>query len=140
MSFDSLGDLNWLAVVVATIAYFVLGALWYAPPVFGNAWMRAAGLSMEGDGPGPAIYIAPFIGSLVAVIATGMLTLATASDTASEGFTLGLVLAIGFAVTLIGVTAVFESTKPNAATWAMITAGYHSVGLVVAAVILAAWD
>lgn len=36
MSFDVLGDLNWLAVVVAAIAYFALGALWYAPPVFGT--------------------------------------------------------------------------------------------------------
>ena len=37
MSFDALGDLNWLAVIVAAIAYFALGAIWFAPPVFGKA-------------------------------------------------------------------------------------------------------
>ncbi len=29
---------NWLAIVVATIAYFCLGAIWFGP-VFGKAWM-----------------------------------------------------------------------------------------------------
>lgn len=37
MSLDTLGDLNWLAVVAATLAYFALGAVWYAPPIFGRA-------------------------------------------------------------------------------------------------------
>ncbi len=53
ISLDVLGDLNWLAVIVAAIAYFVLGAIWYAPPVLGNAWMRAGGVEMpEGERPG----------------------------------------------------------------------------------------
>lgn len=140
MDLDVLSDLNWLAVIVAALAYFMLGALWYAPPIFGNAWMKAAGLSMEGEGPGPAIYVAPFVGALVATIATAMLAMATASDTASEGLVLGIVIAVGFAATLIGTTAVFESTKPNAARWAMISAGYHAVGIVIAAVIMSTWD
>ena len=32
MTFDSLSDLNWLAVLVAALAYFAIGAVWYAPP------------------------------------------------------------------------------------------------------------
>ncbi len=43
MSLSVLGDLNWLAVLVATIAYFALGALWYAEFAFGKAWQRAVG-------------------------------------------------------------------------------------------------
>ena len=58
MSFDTQNDLNWLAVIVAALAYFVIGALWYAPPVFGKAWMAAGGMTVEpGDGPGPAISL-----------------------------------------------------------------------------------
>jgi hypothetical protein len=41
MSFDLLGDLDWLAMIAAAIAYFVVGAAWYAPSVFGRAWMAA---------------------------------------------------------------------------------------------------
>jgi hypothetical protein len=29
VSFDVLGDLNWLAVIVAALAYFAMGAVWY---------------------------------------------------------------------------------------------------------------
>jgi hypothetical protein len=44
MTFDVLADLKWPAIVVATIAYFALGAVWYSPPVFGKAWMRVSGI------------------------------------------------------------------------------------------------
>ena len=38
---------NWLAVIAATIAAFMLGGLWYSPLLFAKAWQRAAGLSDE---------------------------------------------------------------------------------------------
>jgi hypothetical protein len=61
MTFDALGDLNWLAVIVAALAYFAIGAVWYAPPVFGKAWMAAGGMAMPeaGTRPSPAIYLTP---------------------------------------------------------------------------------
>lgn len=40
-------EINWLGALVAGIAGFVLGALWYSA-VFGKVWMRDHGLSMEG--------------------------------------------------------------------------------------------
>ena len=40
-------ELNWIAVIVATLASFVLGAVWYSPLLFGKAWQREAGLSDE---------------------------------------------------------------------------------------------
>ncbi len=33
-------EINYLAVVIATVAAMLVGALWYAPRVFGTAWMR----------------------------------------------------------------------------------------------------
>ena len=142
MSFDSLSDLNWLAVVVATLAYFVLGGIWYAPPVLGNVWMKAAGLETpaDGGGPGAVIYVAPLVGAFIASVATAMLAAATGSDTVDEGVVLGLVVGIGYAASLFTVTAAFESNKPQASTWAVITGGYHVAGLVLSAVIVSAWQ
>jgi hypothetical protein len=40
-------EINWIAVLVATIASFALGALWYSPALFGKAWQREAGLTDE---------------------------------------------------------------------------------------------
>ena len=39
-------NINWLAVVVSTVAYFALGAIWYGP-VFGKAWQKGVGLTDE---------------------------------------------------------------------------------------------
>jgi iron(III) transport system permease protein len=73
MSLDALGDLNWLAVIVAAVAFFGLGAIWYAPPVFGRAWARSAGVELpEGEQPGAAFYIGPFATCLVSTIATAL--------------------------------------------------------------------
>ena len=140
MSFDVLSDLNWLAVIVGALVYFALGAVWYAPPVFGNVWMKAAGLSMEGEGPGAAIYVAPLIFSFLGTIANAMLAEATGSNSVGDGVVLGFVVAIGYGLSLIAVTAVFESNKPNATAWGAITAGYHMVGLLASAIIVSAWD
>jgi hypothetical protein len=141
MDFDVLSDLNWLAVIVAALAYFVLGGIWYAPPVFGKAWMAAAGMpeTPEGERPGPAIYLGPFVGSLLGSIAMAMLAKATGSDTLSEGLVLGLVTGIGFAMALIGTTALFETQKPRKVTWFWITALYHAVSFVLVAAIVSAW-
>ena len=38
--------IHWLAIVVAALAGFPLGMLWYGP-LFRNAWMAATGVTME---------------------------------------------------------------------------------------------
>jgi hypothetical protein len=40
-------EVNYLAVVIAAIASFLLGGLWYSPALFGKVWQREAGLSDE---------------------------------------------------------------------------------------------
>jgi hypothetical protein len=40
-------ELNWIAVTVAAVSSLVLGAVWYAPPLFGKKWMALAGLTEE---------------------------------------------------------------------------------------------
>jgi uncharacterized membrane protein len=142
VTFDVLSDLNWLAVLVAALAYFAIGALWYAPPVFGKMWMAAGGMAMPeaGTRPSPAIYLTPLVGSVLSAIALGMLAKATDSETLQQGIALGLVVAIGFAVSITFVTAQFESEKPKPMVWAAITAGYHAVGILVAAIIVASWQ
>jgi uncharacterized protein DUF1761 len=38
---------NWIAVFVAAIACFLLGAVWYSNALFGRAWQREAGVTDE---------------------------------------------------------------------------------------------
>ena len=39
-------DFNWIAVILAALAGFLVGGLWYGP-LFGKAWQAAVGLSDE---------------------------------------------------------------------------------------------
>lgn len=140
MSLDLLGDVNWLGVVVATIAYFALGAVWYLPQTFGSVWMRSMGWEPRPDErPRPAIYAAPIVTSLVAVTAVAMIAEAAGADGLGDGLVLWLVVGVGIAASLFFVTAIFEPTKPQPMTWFAITAGYHLVGLLIASLLLSLW-
>ncbi len=141
MSFDVLGDINWLAVVVAAIAYFAIGAAWYSPALLGKPWMRSIGWDAEQEPPAmtPVSYVGPLVGYLVAAAAVASLAFATDTDTFGEGIVLGLVVGIGVAAVLAYVTAVFDPQKKEPMTWFAITAGYHLVGLLVTAVVVALW-
>ena len=35
-------EINWWAVILATVSTMVVGSAWYAPRVFGNWWEKAA--------------------------------------------------------------------------------------------------
>jgi hypothetical protein len=61
------------------------------------------------------------------------------ADGLGDGIRLGLVVGIGLVMSLVGVTAFFEPTKKSKLAWGVITAGYHFVGVVVVALIVASW-
>jgi hypothetical protein len=139
MSFETLGDINWLAVLVGTVAYFALGGVWYAAPVFGRAWQRAGGVEIpEGQSPGAKYYVGPLLTCFVSSIATAMLAFATASATVAEGLVLGIVVGVGFALPLSILGGMFDQ-KPEPGVYVAITAGYHIVGLLIVGVIVSAW-
>lgn len=51
-------EVNWLAVLLATLASMVVGSLWYAPPLLGKIWMRLADIDekkMEKAGLKPIV-------------------------------------------------------------------------------------
>lgn len=41
-------DINYLAVIAATLSSMIVGSIWYTPKVFGNYWMRAANITPSG--------------------------------------------------------------------------------------------
>lgn len=141
MSFSVLGDLNWLAVVVAVIVYFAIGGLWFSPVVLGKQWQDAIGWNEKdaAQATSAKMYVIPLVTCLVATVALAMLAEATATDTFGEGLVLGIVAAIGMVAAALYVTGFFDPRKPKPGVWIGITAGYHVIGLLVAAVILALW-
>ena len=76
---------------------------------------------------------------MLSAIALGLIAAASATDTFEEGIVLGLVVAVGFAIPIALVTAQFETQKPKPMVWGAINGGYHVVGNLVAAIIVASW-
>lgn len=128
-------DVNWLAVLAATVAAFVLGGLWYSPVLFGKAWQKAAGLSDETLKAGnPAVifggaFVLAFIASAMFAMFIGPMTLGPA---AAAGFAAGLC----WVATSFGINGLFER-KPLALT--LINGGYHTVQFTLIGAILGAW-
>jgi len=63
-------DVNYLAVFLAALSSMVVGSLWYMPGVFGNAWMRMTGVTMDKNkgmsaGANVWMYGSVFVASLV---------------------------------------------------------------------------
>jgi hypothetical protein len=40
--------INYFAVILATLSSMVVGSIWYTPKVFGNYWMKQAGVTPSG--------------------------------------------------------------------------------------------
>jgi len=140
MEFGVLGDLNWLAVIVAGLLYYALGALWYAQAVFGRTWQQSMGWQPPDDyRPSPLMYLVPLVTCLVTAIAVGMLAEASATDTFGEGIVLGLVAGIGVAAASLYVTGFFDPQKPKPMTTTAINSGYHVVGILLVGAIVGSW-
>jgi hypothetical protein len=133
---DSLTSVDWLAVTLATLAYFLLGALWFTP-LFGRAWDRSLGIERKrGERYPPIYYVLPLVSSLLVSLATAVLAGAIGIEGWADAAMLGLVVGIGYSAAVTFTNAVTPTT-PHPLAFAAITGSYHVVGAVIAAVIIA---
>jgi hypothetical protein len=142
VSFDALGQLNWLAVIVGAAVYFALGALWYSPMLFARQWQRSIGWDPTATPPeqSPMTYVIPAVAYLVMAIAIGLIAAASGTDTIGEGVVLGVVTGIGLSLAHTFVDASFDPNKPEPWTWFAINGTYHALGLLIVSVVVAAWQ
>jgi hypothetical protein len=108
MVFDFFGGLNWLAIIVATVAWFAFSAIWYSVPPLSKAWMREAKVT-PGDGPPLVTLLIPtFIGYFVTTIVIALLARAVGADDLTDGLVLGILLGVGFGVIGALVVQIYE--------------------------------
>ncbi len=70
-------DINFLAIAVAALVPLIMGFIWYHPKMFGNVWMREAGLTTDclKGGNMALIFILTFIFSFFIAIVLQFLTI-----------------------------------------------------------------
>ncbi len=130
--------LNYWAVLVAGVVYWILGAIWYARPVFGNAWLKGTGKTPEQI---KAEYSAKkviwaLVASLVQAYGIGRMMSYTMAGSLVDGLLVGLLLSTCLVLPSIGISDIMES-RPTKLTW--INVLYVVVGYVIMGLIMGFW-
>jgi hypothetical protein len=128
---------NYLAILVAALSNFILGGIWYAPPVFGNAWMRENGFTAESlarAGGMARIFGGAFV--LALIMAFNLAAFIGPKASLSFGLFAGAAAGFGWVALAFGVTYLFERKSLRLF---FINAGYHAVAFTIMGAILGAW-
>jgi len=139
MDTEIFSNLNWLAILVAGVAYFLLGAIWYSF-VFKNSWIKASGVNVNDPNMKKGVA-QTMLASLVLMIIASLgialfLSKISGSSNWMTGAKVGLVAGVCFSATGICISYLYEK-RP----WMLhlINAGYNIAGCVIAGIILSVW-
>ena len=128
---------NYLAVVVAAVAYWFLGFLWYGV-LFNKAWMALEhGTVEQSKSVSPVVPLAvSFLLELLIAYSLALLCIWRNANTASRGASVGVLVWIGFVGPIALMTYMFEM-RPRALY--AINEFYPLAGLILMGAILGAW-
>jgi hypothetical protein len=125
-------DINWLAVLLAALAGFIVGGLWYSV-LFAKVWQREAGVTDEQLKHGT---VRVFVGSfLLAVVMAVVLAAFIGDGGAGFGALAGLVTGAAWVAAALGVNYLFER---RSLTLFAINASYNIVTFTAMGLILGA--
>lgn len=127
---------NWLSVLVATVAAFIVGSIWYSSLLFGKTWQSLIKLSDEDmkQANMPMIFGLAFLLNLIMAAVLDLLI--GTESTLLSGLITGLVIALAFIATAIGINYLFSR---KSFSLYLIDAGYFVVFFVIMGAILGAW-
>lgn len=140
MNTEVFSQMNWLAVIVAALAYFMLGAAWYSKALFGGKW--AALVKLDTSDPNLKKGMGKMMAStfiLMLIVCIGLEFLIVKFNFEEQvmyGVKLGLLTGLCFSSAAVSINYIYES-KPMGLYF--INNGYHVVGQILAAAILVVW-
>lgn len=130
-----MGEMNLLAIVAATVAFWLVGALWYGV-LFGKPWQRETGMTEPPAGG----RIAAVMGLTLAFEMLVVVTLAHLVARTSPAPQVVLMMAAGFALTVmtpaIGINYLHQG---KSLTLFLIDAGHFLAGMLAAGGVLIAF-
>ena len=134
--------LNWPAILVAALAYFALGALWYSPVLFVKKWIAYLNINVNDPNAKKGMgmlfggsFVLMFIQSLaIAIIAE---RIGIRGDGWMSGLKLGALTGCCLCAATVGVNYLYEK-KPFGLF--LINGGYAIVGNIIAAIIICCWQ
>ena len=127
-----MNDLSILGVILAALAFFFIGALWYTV-LFGKMWRADMGIGEDEVGsPNPLMFVGSLLCGVVIAITLGLLI----DDRGTAcGLKIGAGTGFGIGAAVMAQNAIYESRSVR--FWA-INAAYVVVGLAAMGAILGA--
>ncbi|MDP4198685.1 MAG: DUF1761 domain-containing protein [Bacteroidota bacterium] len=133
-----MANINWLAVLVASLVFFFFGSLWYQV-LFRKLWARESGIKMDNPPSGSAMMkmmLKSFLGNLLTVIAVALLISYAHGGGCVRSMKIGAVAGFGIAGGSLWIN--YNWHGKSATLWA-IDIGYMTIGCVLAAAIVGTW-
>ncbi|QNI36767.1 DUF1761 domain-containing protein [Edaphobacter albus] len=127
-----------LAIIVATLCYFGLGAVWFT--MFRNAWLEGIGKTMEqlqASGVSPALaYGVALLLTLALALFLSWLIQTTGPATVARGIQVAIILWFCTVFATFATEYIFEGRGVKILA---ITSGYCLIGMVLMGAVLGGW-
>jgi hypothetical protein len=135
-----LNHLNWLAIIVSGIAYWMLGALWFAL-LFGRTWsaeMGKIGIKIQPPSGGKLarMYLTQLLYNILTALGTAIVLSSLGVEVVSDALKVGLVLGV-----LIGGVTQLQTTlwEGRSLKLMVIDVLFPICGVLLCSVILTLW-
>lgn len=130
-------QVNWLAVLLATVSTMAVGAVWYAQGVFGSRWAKWAKVDMKKErsaaGPLVGAFVASFISAYVLAHVAYLSNQFFDNSFLHDALVTGFWLWLGFTATRLFVHDAFEG-RPSKLT--ALNAAHELVTIMIMALII----
>jgi hypothetical protein len=138
-----LQQLNFPAILVSAVIYFVLGAMWYSPLLFAGVFIKYRGFmpeemqaaQMESTGFKPE-YLIVLVVDVITAFALAIFIALAAPASPLDGMLVGLIVVAGLSATSTLTYTNFSG--PHKMLWVIYT-GYQVVAFAIMSLILTLW-
>ena len=137
MILDHFDGLNWLAILVATLTWFVFSAVWYSVPPLSGAWQRASKVTVGQGPPLPALLVSTLILYFLTTVVIALLVAAVGANDVTDALALGVSLGVGFGLVSALISQLYE--LKGSSYW-LINGVNALISWSIVAVILTLWD
>lgn len=137
-------SINWVAILLGTLAIFIINAIWFGPKTFYPVWWKALGKEVPGpedQDTSPKTMLRLFGGSFAAALAQAMVltfAISVASQDSHFGVVTGGIYGFAFGVVAAGASLAHRLFGQQGFKVWIIEVGADVVALVAAGLIIAA--
>lgn len=134
---DAFAQLNWIAILAAAIAHFVLGGVWFGALV-GRHYRHALGIADRPvQKPTALFFVGPFLCALVTIVTSAVLIRMLGMTGYGDAIALGALVGVGY-IGAMTVNIAINPLFPRPFYYALLNVPFFLIGSLLSCAILVA--